>query len=310
MKDERFSRSRMLLGDEAMERLAAARVAVFGIGGVGGYVVEALARSGVGALDLIDNDTVALSNLNRQIIATTDTLGRDKVEVMAERVRSIHPGVRVTAHKCFYLPETAGQFDFSVYDYVVDAIDTVTGKIAIVLRAREAGVPVISAMGAGNKLDPSRFEVADLYDTSFDPLARVMRRELKKRGVESLKVVYSREKPLVPIAEDISAAEDGAGSSLPVKSAAGGETPEAPDIPAARKAAGAGAGRPFPGESPAAGNPRPAQEGGTDAPAPRKARRSTPGSLAFVPSVAGLIIAAEVVKDLACTGLPAGAQHA
>ena len=179
--EDRFSRSRMLLGGEAMKKLAASRVAVFGVGGVGGFVVEALARSGLGELDLIDNDKVVLSNLNRQIIATMDTVGRDKVDVMAERVLSINPEALVHRHKCFYLPETAGQFDFSVYDYVVDAIDTVTGKIQLILQAKEAGVPVISAMGAGNKMDPSRFEVADIYETSIDPLARVMRRELKKR---------------------------------------------------------------------------------------------------------------------------------
>ena len=236
--EDRFSRSRMLLGDMAMDRLAAARVAVFGVGGVGGYVVEALARCGVGTLDIVDNDTVALSNLNRQIIATMDTVGRDKVEVMAERIRSINPDAVVHAHKCFYLPETADQFDFAAYDYVVDAIDTVTGKIQLILQAQAAGVPVISAMGAGNKLAPARFEVADIYQTSVDPLARVMRRELKKRGVKALKVVYSKEEPRRP---------------------AGYETGEVPE-----------------GSS----------------------RRSVPGSLAFVPSVAGLIIAGEVVKDM------------
>lgn len=236
--EKQFIRSRMILGAGAMEKLAASRVAVFGVGGVGGYVVEALARSGVGTLDIVDNDTVALSNLNRQIIATMDTLGRDKVEVMAERIRSINPAAVVHMHKCFYLPETADQFDFTKYDYVVDAIDTVSGKIQLILQAKEAGVPVISAMGAGNKLDPSRFEVADIYKTSVDPLARVMRRELKKRGVKSLKVVYSKEEPVTPQQE---------------------ETEEIPE-----------------GSS----------------------RRSTPGSLAFVPSVAGLILAGEVVRDL------------
>lgn len=236
--EDRFSRSRMLLGDAAMDRLASARVAVFGVGGVGGYVVEALARCGVGTLDIVDNDTVALSNLNRQIIATVDTVGRDKVEVMAERIRSINPDAVVHAHKCFYLPETAGRFDFAAYDYVVDAIDTVTGKIQLILQAQAAGVPVISAMGAGNKLDPARFEVADIYQTSVDPLARVMRRELKKRGVKSLKVVYSKEEPRRPAEQEA------------------GEAPEG------------------------------------------SSRRSVPGSLAFVPSVAGLIIAGEVVKDL------------
>lgn len=237
----------MLLGEEAMKKLAASRVAVFGVGGVGGYVVEALARSGVGQIDVIDNDTVALSNLNRQIIATMDTVGRNKVDVIAERILSINPDAIVYRHKCFYLPETAEEFDFTCYDYVVDAIDTVTGKIQLILQAKEAGVPVISAMGAGNKLDPARFEVADIYETSVDPLARVMRRELKKRGVEALKVVYSKEKPLQPLAEQEPA--EGTGQESVNEEAL-------------------------------------------------HQRRSTPGSLAFVPSVAGLIIAGEVVRDL------------
>ena len=237
----------MLLGEEAMKKLAASRVAVFGVGGVGGYVVEALARSGVGQIDVIDNDTVALSNLNRQIIATMDTVGRNKVDVIAERILSINPDAIVYRHKCFYLPETAEEFDFTCFDYVVDAIDTVTGKIQLILQAKEASVPVISAMGAGNKLDPARFEVADIYETSVDPLARVMRRELKKRGVEALKVVYSKEKPLQPLAE----------------------------------------------QEPAEGT---GQESGNEEALHQ--RRSTPGSLAFVPSVAGLIIAGEVVRDL------------
>lgn len=236
----------MLLGEEAMNRLEASRVAVFGVGGVGGFVVEALARSGVGTIDIIDNDTVVLSNLNRQIIATMDTVGRDKVDVMKERILSINPDAVVNGRKCFFLPETAEQFDFTAYDYVVDAIDTVTGKIQLIVQAGEAGVPIISAMGAGNKMDPTKFEVADIYSTSIDPLARVMRRELKKRGVKSLKVVYSKEKPMVPRAE----AEENA-------------------------------------------CPEPAQE------TEEHKRRSTPGSLAFVPSVAGLIIAGEVIKDLA-----------
>ena len=237
--EDRLSRTRMLLGDEAMNKLAQSRVAVFGIGGVGGYVVEALARSGIGALDLIDKDTVVLSNLNRQIIATMETLGRSKVEAAAERIRLISPETRVYPHECFYLPETADLFDFTLYDYVVDAIDTVTGKIQIILQARDAGVPVISSMGAGNKLEPARFEVADIYETSVDPLARVMRRELKKRGVESLKVVYSKEKPL----------EKRLFSPSP-------EAPQAAD------------------------------------------RAQPPGSTAFVPSVVGLIIAGEVIRDL------------
>lgn len=225
---ETFMRTELLLGQEAMEKLADSRVAVFGVGGVGGYVTEALARSGVGALDLIDNDTVAESNLNRQIIALRSTLGRYKTEVMRERVLDINPECRVQVHQCFYLPETAAEFDFRKYDYVVDAIDTVTGKIGLVLQAQEAGTPIISSMGAGNKLDPTAFEVADIYQTSVCPLARVMRRELKSRGVKGLKVVYSREAAKEPLIKE----------------------------------------------------------------------RKMPGSTAFVPSVAGLIIAGEVIKDL------------
>lgn len=193
--NQQFERTRLLFGREAMEKLAASRVAVFGIGGVGGYVVEALARCGVGALDLIDNDKVALSNLNRQIIATLDSVGREKTLVMKERILSINPDCRVEVHNCFYLPETRDRFDFTAYDYVVDAVDTVTAKIDLVLSAGAAGTPIISSMGTGNKIDPSMFEVADIYKTSVDPLARVMRRELKKRGVKRLKVVYSREEP-------------------------------------------------------------------------------------------------------------------
>lgn len=235
---ERFQRTEMLLGDEALKRLADSRVAVFGVGGVGGFVVEALARSGVGALTLIDGDEVAESNLNRQIIALTSTVGRAKVDVAAERVGDINPDCRVDALRLFFLPENAGDFDFSAFDYVVDAVDTVSAKLEIVCRAKAADVPVISAMGAGNKLDPTAFEVADISKTSVDPLARVMRRELRKRGVTSLKVVYSREQPLAP----------------------------APSGESAQDA--------VPG------------------------RRSTPGSVAFVPSVAGLIIAGEVVRDI------------
>ena len=196
-----FSRTEMLLGEKALERLKAARVAVFGVGGVGGYVVEALARSGVGALDLIDNDTVAESNLNRQIIALQSTVGKPKVEVAAARIADINPDCIVRTYRTFYTPDTAGRFDFSLYDYVIDAIDTVTGKIALVMQAQAAGTPIISSMGAGNKLDPSAFEVADIYKTSVCPLARVMRRELKKRGVKRLKVVYSREEALTPEGE-------------------------------------------------------------------------------------------------------------
>ncbi|MBQ3392784.1 MAG: tRNA threonylcarbamoyladenosine dehydratase [Lachnospiraceae bacterium] len=238
--NDTFARTRLLLGEDAMKRLEEARVAVFGVGGVGGYVVEALARSGIGHLDLIDNDTVALSNLNRQIIATMNTLGRPKVDVMRERILSINPYAEVVVHECFFLPENADQFDFGQYSYVVDAVDTVTAKLEIVQRAQAAGTPVISSMGTGNKLDPSRFRVADIYQTSVDPLARVMRRELKKRGVKSLKVVYSTEEPLKPEASGKIAA-------------------------------------PVPGGS---------------------SRRSTPGSTAFVPPAAGLLIASEVVKDL------------
>lgn len=250
-----FSRTELLIGKEAMQRLYGARVAVFGIGGVGGYVVEALARSGVGAFDLIDDDKVCLTNINRQIIATRKTIGKYKVDVMEERVHSINPEAQVTVHKCFYLPETADQFDFTQYDYVVDAVDTVTAKIALVLKAQEAGVPVISSMGAGNKLNPADFEVADIYKTSVCPLAKVMRRELKKRGVKHLKVVYSKEKPITPI-EDMS-----------ISCRSNCICP--PD--AAHKCT---------------------------------ERRAIPGSIAFVPSVVGLIIAGEVIKDL--TGVTNG----
>ena len=234
-----FSRTELLIVKEGMERLSNSRVAVFGVGGVGGYTVEALARSGIGELDLIDNDQVALTNLNRQIIATTKTLGRDKVDVAKERVMEINPSAKVNIYKKFYLPETKEEFDFTKYDYVVDAIDTVSGKIALVEQAKEAGVPIISSMGAGNKLDPTAFRVADIYKTSVCPLAKVMRRELKKRGIRKLKVVYSEEMPIVP-----------------EKNA---EMEQA----------------------------EPTQ------------KRQVPGSVAFVPSVVGLIIAGEVIKDLA-----------
>ncbi|MCR5369444.1 MAG: tRNA threonylcarbamoyladenosine dehydratase [Clostridium sp.] len=237
--NELFSRTERLLGQEAMEKLQKARVAVFGIGGVGGYVVEALARCGVGALDIIDNDRVSLSNRNRQIIALASTAGLDKVDVMEKRIHEINPECRVTAHNCFFLPETAGEFDFLQYDYVVDAVDTVTAKIAIIRAAKEAGVPVVSSMGTGNKLDPSRFRVSDISVTSIDPLARVMRRELKKRGIEGVKVVWSDEKPVVPL--------DLGDEALP------------------------------------------------------EGKRSIPGSIAFVPPVAGLILAGEVVRDIAET---------
>ncbi len=196
--ETQLSRTAYLLGEAAVERLRRCRVAVFGIGGVGGYAVEALARSGVGALDLIDSDRVSLSNINRQIIALHSTVGQYKVDVAAQRVRDINPEAQVRTYRCFYLPETAAQFDFSQYDYVIDAIDTVKGKIGIVLQAKEAGVPVISAMGAGNKLDPTAFRAADIYETRVCPLARVMRAELRKRGVRSLRVVYSEELPRTP----------------------------------------------------------------------------------------------------------------
>lgn len=227
-----FSRTALLIGKEGVEKLKNSRVAVFGVGGVGGYVVEALARSGVGALELIDKDTVSESNINRQIIALHSTVGRLKTEVMAERVKDINPDCEVSVRNLFYLPETAEAFDFSSYDYVVDAIDTVSGKLALVEQAKKANVPVISSMGAGNKLDATAFEVADITKTSVCPLARVMRRELKKRGIEHLKVVYSKEEPLASPLID--------------------------------------------------------EESG----------KAIPASIAFVPSVVGLIIAGEVIKDL------------
>lgn len=244
-----FSRTELLFGKEAMERLYAARVAVFGIGGVGGYTVEALVRSGVGAIDLIDDDRVCLTNLNRQLYATRKTVGRHKVDVAAERIHDINPDTEVRTYKTFYTPETAEQFDFSEYDYIVDAIDTVTGKIALVVNAQRAGTPIISSMGAGNKLDPTAFEVADIYSTSVCPLAKVMRHELKRRGIQKLKVVYSKEQPLTPI-EDM-AISCRANCICPPGTA--------------RKCT---------------------------------QRRQVPGSNAFVPSVVGLIIAGEVVKDL------------
>ena len=229
-----LSRTESLLGEGASRKLKASRVAVFGLGGVGGYVVEGLVRSGVGALDLVDCDKVSLTNLNRQIIATIDTVGRDKTEAARERVLSINPECKVTEHNIMFLPETADEFDFSEYDYVVDAIDTVAGKMQIIESATRAGVPVISSMGTGNKLDPTRFEVADIYETSVCPLAKVIRKECRKRDIPSLKVVYSKEEAMkVNVDEE---------------------------------------------------------------PAPGK--KSVPGSISFVPSVAGLIIAGEVIKDL------------
>lgn len=229
-----FSRTELLLGSENMNRLKNARVAVFGIGGVGGHTVEALARSGVGTLDLIDNDDVSLTNINRQMVATLSTIGRLKVDVAKERIMDINPDAVVNVYKTFYLPETKAQFDFTKYDYVVDAIDTVAGKIALIEQAKEAGVPIISSMGAGNKLDPTAFEVADISKTTVCPLAKVMRYELKKRGIKNVKVVFSKEKAMTPL----------------------GATEE--DVK----------------------------------------KRQIPGSIAFVPSVVGLIIAGEVIKDL------------
>lgn len=200
--DNQFARTELLLGADGMKKLKNARVAVFGVGGVGGHAVEALMRSGVGTIDIFDNDTVSLTNLNRQIIATRDTVGKYKVDVMAERAKSINPDIIVNAHKCFYMPDNADEFDFREYSYIIDAVDTVTAKLEIIVRANKAGVPVISCMGAGNKLDASRFEVADIYETSVCPLARTMRRELKKRNIKSLRVVYSREEAISPEADE------------------------------------------------------------------------------------------------------------
>lgn len=240
---DQFSRTELLLGKAAMEKLENSRVAVFGIGGVGGYVCEALARSGVGHLDLIDHDKVSLTNINRQIIATHKTVGRDKVEVMRERILEINPKADVRIYKCFFLPENADDFPFEEYDYIVDAVDTVTAKIGLVVKAEEKKIPVISSMGAGNKLDASQFKIANIYQTKVCPLAKVMRRELKKRGIQKLKVVYSEE--------------------IPVCLSSGQET----DQKSSEE-------KQFTG------------------------KRTVPGSVAFVPSVAGLIIAGEVIKDL------------
>ena len=245
-----FSRTQLLLGENAMQELANKRVAVFGIGGVGGYACEALVRSGIGAFDLIDDDKVCLTNLNRQIIATRKTVGRYKTEVMKERMLEINPNVDVRIHNCFFLPENADKFPFDEYDYIIDAVDTVTAKISIIMKANELGIPVISSMGAGNKLDPTAFMVADIYKTRVCPLAKVMRRELKKRGVKKLKVVYSEEQPTRPI-EDMS-----------ISCRTNCICP--------------------PG----------AEHKCTE-------RRDIPGSVAFVPSVVGLIIAGEVIKDIA-----------
>lgn len=246
-KRERFIRSEMLLGSKAMKKLEKAKVAVFGVGGVGGYVVEALARSGVGQLDLIDHDTVSVSNLNRQIIALHSTLGQSKVEVARQRILDINPDAVVNVHETFFLPETANQFDFSKYDYIVDAIDTVSGKIGLVMEANRTATPIISAMGAGNKCCPTAFEVADIYETSVCPLAKVMRKELKKRGIKKLKVVYSKELPISPYEPEELGYESKSDDSEQTLGAK---------------------------------------------------KRQVPGSICFSPSVAGLIIASEVIRDL------------
>lgn len=232
--ENQFERSAFIIGEEGVEKLKNSHVAVFGVGGVGGYVVEALVRSGVGEITIVDNDTVCLSNINRQIIATHETVGQYKVDVMERRIKSINPNAIVHVHRCFFLPETADEFDFSTYDYVVDAIDTVAGKLSLVEKAQAVGTPIMCSMGAGNKLDPTKFEVADIYKTSVCPLAKVMRYECKRRGIKKLKVVYSKELPITPVAK----------------------------------------------------------------PSEPTQRRSTPGSIAFVPSAAGLIIASTVVRDI------------
>ena len=244
-----FSRTELLFGKEAMDKLAGSKVAVFGIGGVGGYVCEALVRSGVGAFDLIDDDKVCLTNLNRQIIATRSTVGKYKTDVMRDRMLDINPNVEVEVHKCFFLPENADDFPWDSYDYVVDAVDTVTAKIALVMKCKEKNIPIISSMGAGNKLDGSQFKVADIYKTKVCPLAKVRRRELKKRGVKKLKVVYSEEIPTRPIEDMAISCRNNCIC------------------------------------------PPGAEHKCTE-------RRDIPGSVAFVPSVAGLIIAGEVAKDL------------
>lgn len=235
----KFDRTKRLLGADAMNKLKNSHVAVFGIGGVGGHAADACIRSGIGEITIVDSDEVAESNINRQLIATTKTVGRKKVEVMKEHLLEINPEVVIHGYDCFFLPETKEQFDFSKYDYVIDAVDTVTAKIALVEACQDAGVPIISSMGAGNKLDPTAFEVTDIYKTSVCPLAKVMRKELKARGIKHLKVVYSKEIPLEPI-EDTEFVSD-----------------------------------------------------------EKRSRRATPGSVAFVPSVAGLILAGETIKDLA-----------
>lgn len=234
----KFDRTKRLLGMDAMEKLKASHVAVFGIGGVGGHAVDALARSGIGAITIVDSDNVATSNINRQLIATESSVGKKKVEVMKAHLLDINPDIKVDARDCFFLPETKEEFDFTQYDYVIDAVDTVTAKLSLVEACKEANVPIISCMGAGNKLDPTAFEVADIYKTSVCPLAKVMRKELKARGIKHLKVVYSKEIPLEPIEDETFVSDE------------------------------------------------------------VRSRRATPGSIAFVPSVAGLILAGEAIKDL------------
>lgn len=250
-----FSRSQLILGKNALEKLKKARVAVFGIGGVGSYAAEALVRGGIGAIDVIDDDRVCLSNINRQLFATHETLGLYKTDAAVNRLKSINPELKITAHNIFYTPETAESIDLSCYDYIIDAIDTVTAKTELIVRAYKQSIPVISAMGAGNKLDPTAFRVSDIYKTSVCPLAKVMRSQLKKRGVKKLKVVYSQELPIKPVNTLPQNEED---SKAPADTAAGADTP-------------------------------------------RPGKRTTPGSVSFVPPVVGLIIAGEVIKDL--TGL-------
>lgn len=262
---EQFSRTQMILGSDAISRLQKSRVIIFGVGGVGGFVCEALARAGVGALDIVDNDTVAPSNINRQIIALHSTLGQPKVKIMNERIHDINPDCSVTAHQLFFLPETASHFNFGSYDYVVDAVDTVAAKIAIIESAKNCGTPVISSMGAGNKLDPTQFKIADIAHTSVCPLARAVRHELKKRNITNIKVVYSTEKPIAPLSQDANSFASGStfasgASSADESSFAGGATSSAN----------------------ASGSPS----------------VRVPGSISFVPPVAGLLIASEVVKDL------------
>lgn len=243
-----FSRTQLLLGKEAMEKLKNSTVAVFGIGGVGTFVVEALVRSGIGNFALFDDDKVCLTNINRQLIATRKTIGKKKVEVMAERIQEINPKAQVSTHQVFYMPDNADEYDLTAYDYVVDAVDTVTAKLELIVRAKANNIPIISCMGAGNKLNPTQLEVADIYKTSMDPLAKVMRQELKKRGIKNLKVIYSKEKPIKPIDDENSCRNSCVCSP---------------------------------------GTTRKCTQ-----------RRAIPGSVSFVPSVAGLIIASEVVKDI------------